>query len=423
MEQIRISPATLTGRVTVPPSKSAAHRMLLCAALSDGLQEIRPVCHSEDIDVTLGAARALGAEITETKDCFLVRGISQSRIPTEPVTIDCGESGSTLRFLIPIAAALGINATFIGHGRLPNRPIGELTDLLRANGVTCSGDRLPLTIRGKLTAGDYRISGNISSQYLTGILLALPLVEGATSVTLTTPLESAGYIDMTVEAMAQFGVTCQRSGATYTVSGRYAPHNGRIEGDWSQACFFLAAAALGGRLEIDGLTADSAQGDRTATEHFAGFGLRITQQDGILSVEKTKQLTAVEIDCSQIPDMVPALAVTAALAEGDTRLYGAGRLRIKESDRIKTTLAGLRAMGIAADELEDGMIIHGGTKPHGATVDGAGDHRIVMAFSVLAAAAEGDTVITGFSAINKSYPTFFEDYESLGGNTYVIQPR
>lgn len=423
MEQIRISPATLSGRITVPPSKSAAHRMLLCAALSDSLQEIRPACHSADIDATLRAARALGAEITETADAFLVRGISKNRIPTQPVTIDCGESGSTLRFLIPIAAALGIPATFIGQGRLPERPIGELTDLLQAHGVACSNDRLPLTIQGRLNAGHYAISGNISSQFLTGLLLALPLVEGMATVSLTTPLESAGYIDMTIEAMKKFGVACHRNGMTYQTVGRYTSTDATIEGDWSQACFFLAAAAGGGSIEMQGLRPDSVQGDRSAIQHFSKFGLTITETAGAFSAHRNTPLNAVTIDCAQIPDMVPALAVTAALAKGDTRLTGAGRLRIKESDRIKTTLAGLHAMGIAAEELPDGLLIHGGTKPQGGIIDGAGDHRIVMAFAMLAAVAESDTVINGFSAINKSYPTFFEDYQSLGGNAHVIQPR
>lgn len=423
MEQIKISPSLLNGEVLIPPSKSAAHRMLLCAALSCGKTIISPACHSADIDATINAATSLGAKIIEENGAFTVYGINANDIPKEHITIDCGESGSTLRFLIPIAAALGLNATFIGHGRLPSRPINELTNLLSANGVICSGDCLPLTISGKLTKGEYYISGNISSQYLTGILLSLPLVGNNSSVTLTTPLESAGYIDMTIEAMHHFGVDCVKTDNTYKTIGKYASADGAIEGDWSQACFFLAAAALGGEIKIGGLKADSTQGDRSATKHFASFGIDVEQKEDLLIAKKKKELIATEIDCSQIPDMVPALAVTAALSKGITRLYGAARLRIKESDRIKTTLDGLRAMGVSATELDDGMIIHGGCKIKGGNVNGAGDHRIVMAFSVLAAAAESDTVISGYSAINKSYPHFFSDYKSLGGKANVICDR
>lgn len=423
MEQIKISPSILNGRVLIPPSKSAAHRMLLCAALSQGKSVISPACHSADIDATINAATTLGARIIEENGAFTVYGINFESLPKEDITIDCGESGSTLRFIIPIAAALGVNATFIGHGRLPSRPINELTDLLSQNGVVCSSNCLPLTICGKLTAGKYYISGNISSQYLTGLLLALPLVGNNSSVSLTTPLESAGYIDMTIEAMRHFGVNCLKTNNTYNVTGKYTCADGTIEGDWSQACFFLAAAAVGGELEIAGLNADSTQGDRSAIKHFEGFGLTAQQKDGVLTAKKEKELTATEIDCSQIPDMVPALAVTAALSRGVTKLYGAGRLRIKESDRIKTTLAGLRAMGVTATELDDGMIINGGCKITGGNIDGAGDHRIVMAFSVLAAAADSDTVISGYTAINKSYPHFFKDYKLLGGKANVICDR
>ncbi len=423
MEQIRISPATLSGQVNIPPSKSAAHRMLLCAALSGGVQQIGPICHSDDIDATIGAIRALGAKVTEKDKDFLVEGISEKTLPTKPITIDCGESGSTLRFLIPIVAALGVSATFIGHGRLPNRPIKELTDILVKYGVFCSSDSLPLTIKGKLTAGTYEISGNISSQYLTGLLLALPLLKGEAQVTLTTPLESAGYIDMTLDTMSRFGVTCTKKDITYKTHGKYTPYNGSIEGDWSQACFFLAAAAEGHDIRINGLSPESTQGDRAAIEHFSKFGLQIRWAKELLFAKHMGALTPVSIDCSQIPDMVPALAVTAALAKGDTKLFGAARLRIKESDRIKTTLAGLHSMGVSAEELEDGLLIHGGAKPSGGIVDGAGDHRIVMAFAILAAAAKSDTIITGFSAIDKSYPDFFKDYQALGGKAHVIQSR
>lgn len=420
MNRMKITPAPLQGEVTVPPSKSAAHRMLLCAALSNGVSRISPACHSMDIDATIGAVRALGAEVTETDGCFIVRGVTPERIPRTHQTIDCGESGSTLRFLLPVAAALGIHATFIGHGRLPSRPIDELTGLLRQNGADCDSDHLPLTLTGKLRPGQYAISGNISSQYLTGLLLALPLV-GDSTVSLTTPLESAGYIDMTLQTMERFGVRVTREGQTYTADGQYRPCDGAIEGDWSQACFFLAAAAGGRPICVRGLCDTSAQGDKAAIGLFGRFGMDISFENGLLCAVG-HSLHAAEIDCSQVPDMVPALAVTAALAEGETTLCGAGRLRLKESDRIKATVDGLHAMGITARELPDGLTVTGGRVTGGA-IDGAGDHRIVMAFSVLAAAAAGGTTVSDYTAVSKSYPGFFEDYKKLGGIADVVSDR
>ncbi len=422
MTDMKISPALLHGRVTIPPSKSAAHRMILCAALSGGRQTIAPFCYSKDIEATIHAVRTLGAKVEETAEGFVIDGITADSLPRAPITIDCNESGSTLRFLLPIAAALGLNATFVGQGRLPSRPIQPLTDLFAQHGVSCSSDTLPLTIRGKLQAGEYHIAGNISSQYLTGLLLALPLVEGAT-VRLTTPLLSAGYVDMTVETMKNFGVTVTNEGGRYTAQGTYHPFSGTIEGDWSNACFFLAAAAVGGQVELGGLSHDSTQGDKAALSLFSDFGLTITQQNGIYHITKEKSLLFQKIDCSQIPDMVPALAVAAALAEGDTLLYGAERLRLKESDRIETTKNGLMAFGVSVEERRDGLLIHGGCPLHGGVIDGANDHRIVMAFSVLATAAQSDSVILGWRATEKSYPTFFDDFRKLGGIAHVISYR
>lgn len=419
MEKIKITPSPLSGEVTVPQSKSAAHRNIICAALADGVSVLRPACHSEDIDATIRAVTALGAKIEEKNGAFYVTGIDRSKAIDKKVTLDCGESGSLLRFIIPIAAALGVNATFIGHGRLPERPITDLTNILSANGVFCSSDKLPLTIKGKLQIGEYPVSGNISSQYLTGLLFAIGINGG--SAALTTPLQSAGYIDLTVKIMDNFGVHITEKNGVYTVSGSYTATDSIIEGDWSQACFFLSAGALGGEISINGLDFNSTQGDMSVTELYKAFGAKINTDITSLFI-KADKIKPIEINCSQIPDAVPALAVTAALADGVTKIYGGERLRIKETDRIKTVVDGLTAMGIKAEELPDGMIITGG-KPKGGRVIGTGDHRIVMAFAVLAAYAEGETVIEGYKAVNKSYPTFFEDFRNLGGKAHVITDR
>ena len=419
MEQIKITPAPLSGEVTVPPSKSAAHRNIICAALANGKSVLKPACHSEDIDATIEAVKTLGASVLEKDGAFYVTGIDRNAVLGKKITLDCRESGSLLRFIIPIAAALGVNATFIGSGRLPERPITDLTDILSANGVECSGDKLPLTIKGKLRANEYPVSGNISSQYLTGLLFAIGLNGG--SAKLTTPLESAGYIDLTIKIMSAFGVDITENNGVYTSCGDYKPTDSIIEGDWSQACFFLSAAALGGNITLNGLDLSSTQGDKSVMELYKSFGATVNTSNNLVLC-KSGNLNAIEIDCSQIPDAVPALAVVAAMARGKTKIYGGERLRIKETDRIKTVVDGLTAMGIEVEELPDGMIITGGS-PKGGRVIGTGDHRIVMAFAVLAAYAKGETVIEGYTAVNKSYPTFFKDFKSLGGIANVIADR
>ncbi|MEE1026102.1 MAG: 3-phosphoshikimate 1-carboxyvinyltransferase [Acutalibacteraceae bacterium] len=419
MEEIKILPSPLSGEVIVPPSKSAAHRNIICAALTGGESVVSPVCHSEDIDATISCVKALGATVDEKNGAFYIRGINRDEVLDKDVVLDCGESGSTLRFMIPIAAALGVNATFIGHGRLPERPITALTDILWANSVVCSSDKLPLTIKGKLKVNDYPISGNISSQYLTGLLFAIGINGG--TARLTTPLQSAGYIDLTMKIMSIFGVKITENSGVYSAMGGFTPTESVIEGDWSQACFFLSAAALGGEIKIKGLDFGSTQGDMSVIDLYKKFGAEIEKKETYLFV-KSNKLKAIEIDCSQIPDAVPALAVVAAMSEGKTKIYGGERLRIKETDRIKTVIDGLNAMGISVEELPDGMIITGG-KPKGSRVIGTGDHRIVMAFAVLASYAEGETIIEGYKAINKSYPLFFEDFKRLGGKANVITDR
>lgn len=411
MESIHLSPSPLSGEVQIPSSKSAAHRNIICAALAKGLSVVSPICHSEDIDATIRAVTALGAEILEKNGSFHITGIDREMVLNKKVTIDCGESGSTLRFMIPIAAALGANATFVGHGRLPERPIDALTDILSAFGVSCSSNRLPLTIKGRLEKGAYPVSGNVSSQYLTGLLFAIGINGGTAQ--LTTPLQSAGYIDLTVQIMSNFGIQITENGGVYSAKGEFTSKNSRVEGDWSQAAFFLAAGALGGNIKITGLDFDSTQGDMAAIEIFKAFGADIEIKNNCLYV-KSGKLKGIDINCSQIPDMVPALAVTAALSQGKTIIFGGERLRIKETDRIRTVVDGLLAMGIKVTEQPDGMIIEGGVSA-GGKVDGTGDHRIVMAFSVLAAYSANNTEIYGYKAINKSYPLFFEDFKKLGG--------
>ncbi len=410
---VKIIPSPLCGRVNVPPSKSAAHRALICAALSEGTSRVEPYCTSKDIKATVSCLKALGMNIDEDKNGYTVgRGET-----LKGSMLDFCESGSTARFLMPVAAALGANCTMTGQGRLPLRPMADLTELLRHHAVKVSGDNLPITTCGKMTAGDFPIAGNISSQYISGLMLAAPLMTDDTHIIPTTNVESVGYIDMTIDAMKRQGVTVEETTDGWKIDGRqeYKPANISIEGDWSQAAFFMSAAAIGGDIKISGLDFTSHQGDMAALDVFAAFGADISIEDNVLHIKKGT-LRGIEVNAANIPDMVPAIAATAAFAEGKTVIHSAERLRLKESDRIKTTVAALCAMGIKTQERPDGMIIYGG-KPHGGTVDGANDHRIVMAFSVAAAYAEGESLIEGAQAIEKSYPEFFTDFNTLGGKT------
>ncbi len=421
MHSIRISPSFLSGRVSVPPSKSAAHRAIICASLASGESTISPVELSEDIKATIDCMRALGAVITYYNDRSLK--IDGSRVFSSPsALLDCHESGSTLRFLIPVAAAGGIEAQFIGRGKLPERPIGVFTDCLPKHNVICdTSGGLPLRINGQLRSGQYEIPGDVSSQFITGLLLALPLLEGDSEIILTTKAQSVGYIDMTISAMADFGVTVARTENGFSVKGgqKYSPRDYIVEGDWSQAAFFMTAGALGGNITIDNLRPDSVQGDKACVDIYRRFGADIITNGRNITISGSK-LHGIEIDARDIPDMVPALAVTAAFAEGQTVITGAERLRIKECDRLAAMAQGLSRLGADITETPDGLVINGCDNLKGALVEGFNDHRIVMSLSTASARCIGDIVITDMESINKSYPSYFEDFRSLGGIADVI---
>lgn len=422
-----VTPAPVRGQITPPPSKSAAHRLLLAAALSrlgaPGRDStVRGILPSDDMEATLRLLAGLGIPFSRQGDTVRFSGVP--RRPAGPVEADCGESGSTLRFLIPVYAALGVPARFTGRGRLPARPLGLYAELLPAHGVTLeSAGGLPLSLSGRLTAGEYSLPGNVSSQFITGLLFALPLCRGDSRIRLTAPLESAGYVDMTLEALRLAGIrVTPEEGGWFVPGGQtYRPFDAAAEADWSQAAFLLAAGALGGEVTLAGLRPDSAQGDRAALSLFRAFGADIEERDGLLTCRKAP-LRGIDIDASQIPDLVPVLAAAAALAQGVTRITGAGRLRLKESDRLAAMAAGLRRLGGRVEEGPDSLTVTGGPL-RGGEVDGAGDHRIVMAFAVAALGAGGPVTITGASSVAKSWPSFFDDYQAIGGNVHVIHHR
>lgn len=399
MSIVRIKNSILNGTVLVPPSKSAAHRALICSFLA-GEGSVEPIIASNDMKATEQSISALR---------------------NDESIVDCIESGSTLRFMIPIAAALGKSVTFVGSGRLPQRPIGDYLRLLPEHNVRCESEGgLPLTISGKMSAGTFELAGDVSSQYITGLLLALPILDGDSKIVLTTELQSKPYVDMTIKVMADYGVEVEETDYGYLVRGNqeYKIRDYYVESDWSQAAFFLAAGAIGGDVSLKGLDINSTQGDKRIVDLLAEFGADICIDNGIVRCKKST-LNGIEIDATDIPDMVPSLAVLGAFSNGKTVIKGAERLRYKESDRIESVVTNLVKMGVNVTEKPDGMEIIGGNV-NGADLDGYNDHRIVMAFAVAGLFANGDTTITDASSINKSYPTYFEDYNSIGGNADVI---
>ncbi|CBL17641.1 3-phosphoshikimate 1-carboxyvinyltransferase [Ruminococcus champanellensis] len=409
-----IEPGLLEGTVSIPASKSAAHRALICAALAKGTSRLTNLSDSEDIAATIGALQQMGAKITRTGSSVTVTGILEP--PTQPITLDCGESGSTLRFLIPVAAALGLTCTIIGKGRLPYRPLDAYLRELPKKGISIQPERqdalLPLHMSGKLQSGVFQLEGDVSSQYLTGLLLALPLLEGDSRLELTSPLESAPYVDMTAALLRQAGVPTEKTPEGYRIPGGgvYHPLSLAIEGDYSQAAFFLTANALGSHVRVDGLGENSCQGDRKIVEILRE--LCYTKENTIAS--------GLSVYAADIPDLVPVLTVLACLCGKPSRIYGAKRLRLKESDRLAAIAAALNAIGGQVSQTEDGLEIQPIAAFTGGTADSCGDHRIAMSLAVAATRSTAPVTILGAEAVRKSYPDFWSDYQKLGGTVHVI---
>lgn len=423
MSDVKFSPFVPNGTVNVPPSKSDVHRAIICAAMANGVSKISPVALSNDIKATIGCIKALGADAVLENNVLTVDGTNMYKNKT--ALLDCGESGSTLRFFIPIAAVGNINATFVGKGKLPQRPIGIFTEALPKAGTVCKTEGgLPLEIKGQLKSGIFEIPGNVSSQFITGLLLALPILESDSEIVLTSPLESVGYIAMTIRTMKQFGVNIQATEKGWHIKGgqSYKTCDYTTDGDWSQAAFFMVLGAVSGKVTVKGVAKDSTQGDKKCTEILARFGAKVTQLDNEVTVEKGK-LKAITIDASQIPDLVPVLSVCAAFAEGTTKIINAERLRIKECDRLKATAELLNNLGGKVKELSDGLEITGVSSLKGGNVNGYNDHRIVMSAAVCAARSDEDITATFAMSINKSYPDFYIDYNSIGGKANVLDLR
>lgn len=416
-----VYPGCLRGSVSAIPSKSAAHRALICAALARGESLIENCGDSDDISATVSCLQAMGADITKTSKGFRVMGIET--LPSK-AELCCRESGSTLRFLLPVCAALGLDCTFTGKGRLPFRPLDSITELLTENGAALShplDQWLPLTVSGKLEGEHFSIDGSVSSQYLTGLLLAAPLMGHDVKISLTSPLQSKPYVDLTLSILRQFGITVKETENGYQIPGgqQFHPAVVLVEGDYSNAAVFLCAGALNGAVTVTGLAADSVQGDRKITSLLCRMGGLVQTEKDRVTVLRAP-LRAIEIDAADIPDLVPILAVTAALSKGTTTIFHAERLIYKESNRLLATCQMLSALGADCTLSPDGLQIRGKETLSGGCVSGYRDHRMVMAASAAALQCKDPVIILGTEAVEKSYPHFFEDFKRLGGKTDVL---
>ena len=402
--KVTITPTRLRGVLTPPPSKSQSHRLIIAAALSDGFCHLSNVLLSDDIQATLRCMRTLDADASA--DGTIIRGadLVDGHDDPAPELMDCGESGSTLRFLIPLALALKGKGRFTGHGRLMERPQEPYFRMFEEKGISYELKDNILTVEGKLTPGVYSLPGDVSSQFVTGLLFALPLLDGDSEIHLTTDLESRGYVDMTLDALEQFEVKAEWDGKrTFKVPGNqiYRHRDLTIEGDYSQAAFWYAAIGVGNEMDLEGLNAFSVQGDMRIVPYW----LRL------------REVGEQALDVSQCPDLVPPLAAHAVLRAGETtHLVNAARLRLKESDRLATVTEVLTALGGNVEEGPDFLTFHGKeTLPGGVTVSAHNDHRIAMMAAIAATRCEAPVTITGAECVKKSYPHFWEDYEAMGG--------
>lgn len=398
--------------IRILPSKSEAHRMLIAASLCEEPCEIQISETSNDIEATGRCMKAIRKAMAEdgTADLY------------------CGESGSTFRFLIPIVAALGINGRFHPEGRLPERPLSPLDEEMRRNGAILSQTgTVPYLVQGKLQPGHYEIPGNVSSQYITGLLFALPILDGDSTISVTGTLQSEGYVNMTLRVLGRFGIEIitERSAdaLVYRIPGNQkytASGTMEVEGDWSNAAFWLAAGVLGEEpIQVTGLSMDSAQGDRRIVELLQKFGAEVqSSENAVTAYPSRREMHGISIDASQIPDMVPALALVASLAKGTTEIHHAERLRLKESDRLQSVTDVLSKLGADVKELTDGLIIEGTERLVGAEVNSYNDHRIAMMAAIASLVTEGRVAIQGAESVNKSYPTFFTvmDENNLSDN-------
>lgn len=415
-----IQPSSLQGTLRVPSSKSVSHRALILGALSPGVSRISGIDDSRDLRATREAMESLGASFRDLGNG--VWEVSGVRKYTTEAKIDCGESGSTLRFMIPIAAALAERAEFIGEGRLPTRPIDTILEIFdQAKTSYTYPGQLPLVTEKRFEMPlAFSLDGHISSQFFTGFLLTAPIAQRELTLGIRGKLESEPYVELTREAMKAFGVEVERTETGYFIPGgqAYVQADYDVEADFSQAAFWVVAGLIGEHpLCLRGLNKNSTQGDRAVLAIASEMGGRWEWKGDDLWVYPSKT-QGVVIDARDVPDLIPVLAVLAAVSEGETQVINAARLRIKESDRLASTTKELTALGVQIEELEEGLVIRGGSGLTGGCVDSWNDHRIAMALGIASLRASGSVELTGSEAVNKSYPHFWDEFQRVGGEVH-----
>lgn len=422
MTAVKITPTKLKGIVQVPPSKSLAHRAIICASLAKGVSRIDNIEYSKDIQATIKAMKSLGTKIEEFENYLIIDGTTT--FTKQNSEIDCEESGSTLRFMVPISIVEENKVHFVGRGNLGKRPLDTFYEIFeRQNiGYMYKKDVLDLYVIGKLKPDHYIIPGNISSQFITGLLFALPLLKGDSIIEITSTLESKGYIDLTLQMLSQYGIKIINNDyKSFVVMGNqeYQAHDYRVEADFSQAAFYLVAGAIGNDVVLTDLNLNSLQGDKATLSILEAMGAKINVvSDGIKVTGEN--LSATQVDASQCPDVIPVVSVALALAQGKSEVINAKRLRIKECDRIIATSSQLNELGGSVVELSDSMTIRGVSEFVGGNCSSFADHRIAMMLAIAATRCNQSVIIDNMECVEKSYPSFWEDYQSLGGIIDVI---
>lgn len=417
MVELTIYPESLAGEVIIPPSKSMSHRAVICAGLSEGISTINNIGISQDIEATCEAMKSFGIRVEKSGTSLRIKG--NKALELKNSLIECRESGSTLRFIIPIVALTGRPVAFHGKGRLVERSLEPYFRIFEKQGIKYETDigRLPLCIDGRLTPGEFQLEGNISSQFISGLMFALPLLERDSRITITSGLESKPYVDLTMKILKDFSIDIENHDyRDFFIKGnqQFRAKDYTVEGDFSQAAFWLAAGALGSDVSCRGLDMDSMQGDKSVLDIISSMGGKIvTSADTVRAL--TSDTVGTVIDASQCPDLVPILAVLGALGEGRTEIVNAKRLRLKESDRLKAISIELGKLGACIVERQEGLVVDGIKSLKGGRVDSWNDHRIAMALAVAATRCEEPVIINNASCVNKSYPDFWKHYKALGG--------
>lgn len=423
--KIEIKPEETGGDIYIPPSKSISHRAIIAASLANGTSRIDHVLLSEDVKATLEAIRLFGAEIEveqESEDLFTLFITGTPNPETNDALIDCEESGSTLRFLIPIIAIDADNTVLIGKGRLPDRPLDPYLEIFDEQEFDYQKDDkfLPLIMDGHLKPGEFKLRGDISSQFITGLLFALPLLEEDSTIKLTTKLESKPYVNLTIKVLAEFGIKIEEvSENEYFIPGNqsYRPTKMIINGDYSQAAFWFVNGLINRTTTLKNLSAKTFQGDSKIIEILNQIGGKVESnksKDEFISVKGESK--AFNVDVTDTPDLVPILAIVAGLSKGVSKIIGISRLKYKESNRINSTIEMLRSYGIKADIVENAIRIEGKNYFTGAHIDSHSDHRIAIAAAIGSGRARGPVTISDAQCVNKSYPNFWEDFQSVGGD-------